>query len=56
MAKAWKNPVAVPAGVEVTIDGQGVTVKGSKGVLERELHPAVQVTQEDGQLLFAPRS
>ncbi|HFC54129.1 MAG TPA: 50S ribosomal protein L6, partial [Gammaproteobacteria bacterium] len=29
---------------------------GSKGVLEQELHPAVQVTQEEGQLLFAPRS
>ena len=56
MAKAWKNPVAVPAGVEVTIGGQSVTVKGSKGGLEQELHPAVQVTQEEGQLLFAPRS
>ncbi len=56
MAKAWKNPVAIPAGVEVTIGEQSVTVKGSKGVLEQELHPAVQVSSEDGQLQFAPRS
>ncbi len=56
MAKAWKNPVAIPAGVEVSIGEQSVTVKGGKGVLEQALHPAVQVSKEEDRLLFTPRS
>jgi large subunit ribosomal protein L6 len=38
----------VPAGVDVKIDGQRVTVKGPKGQLIRDLNPAVDVTLADG--------
>lgn len=35
MSRIGKMPVAIPAGVEVKVDGQTVTVKGSKGELTR---------------------
>ena len=56
MAKAWKNPVAIPAGIEVKVGEHSVTVKGSKGTLEQALHPSVEVSTKDGSLLFAPRN
>ncbi len=55
MSRVAKNPVQVPKGVEVTISGQAVTVKGSKGTLEREIHSAVKVEQSDNVLTFAPK-
>ncbi len=55
MAKAWKNPVAIPAGIDVNISDHSVTVKGSKGTLEQALHPLVDVQAKDGSLLFSPR-
>ena len=39
-------PIAVPAGVDVTIDGRNVTIKGPKGTLSRELHPEMLVERE----------
>ncbi len=56
MAKAWKNPVSVPAGVDVVIGEQGISVKGSKGVLEQAGHPLVDVSSEGGLLFFSPRN
>ncbi len=56
MAKAWKSPVAIPAGIKVEIGEHAVIVKGSKGALEQVLHPAVEVLSENGMLLFAPRN
>ncbi|MBQ2887429.1 MAG: 50S ribosomal protein L6 [Firmicutes bacterium] len=51
MSRIGKLPIAIPAGVEVTIDGQLVTVKGPKGEMAREVRPEVNVKVEDGQLL-----
>ena len=56
MSRVAKKPVAVPNGVEVVIDGQQLSIKGSKGALMHQIHAQVEVTQADGQLLFAPRS
>ncbi len=56
MSRIAKQPVVVPKGTEVTIQGQHVTVKGSKGTEEFDLHPTVTVEQEDGQLLVKPVS
>ena len=39
-------PIAVPAGVDVSIDGQNVTVKGPRGSLSRVLHPEMGVARE----------
>lgn len=49
------NPISIPSGVDVTISGQQVTVKGSKGSLEHNVHPAVEVKQADNVIEFAAR-
>ena len=46
----------LPAGVEVKLDGQSVTVKGSKGVLEHVVHDSVKISVEGGQITFGPSS
>ena len=47
------NPIAIPAGVTVTISGQKLAVKGGKGSVEYTMHPAVAARQEGNELLFA---
>ena len=52
MSRIGKLPVTVPAGVEVTIDGQHITVKGPKGTLEHTIVAPITVERaEDGTLL-----
>lgn len=48
MSRIGKKPITIPAGVEVTLDGKHITVKGPKGTLERDIHPDVDVKVEDG--------
>jgi large subunit ribosomal protein L6 len=55
MSRVAKKPVPVPAGVEVSVEGDTVTVKGSKGVLTQRIHPSVQMRRENGELTFTPR-
>lgn len=51
MSRIGKRPVAVPSGVEVTIDGQAITVKGPKGTLSHTIvEPIVVERAEDGTL------
>ncbi len=47
MSRVANNPVSIPAGIEVNISGQSVSVKGSKGVLNHEVHPAVTVDKDE---------
>ena len=56
MSRVAKNPLTVPKGVEVALDGNTVTVKGGKGSLSARLHEAVQVSREGEVLKFAPRT
>ena len=51
MSRIGRAPIAVPAGVEVKIDGHVITVKGPKGELTREIHPAITAELEAGQIL-----
>jgi large subunit ribosomal protein L6 len=51
MSRIGKDPVAVPAGVDVTINGQDVAVKGPKGQLSLTIAEPITVAQEDGRLL-----
>jgi large subunit ribosomal protein L6 len=51
MSRIGRLPIAVPNGVDVTIDGRRLTVKGPKGELSRELHPDMVVGREDGNLV-----
>jgi len=51
MSRIGRMPIAVPAGVDVTIDGALVTVKGPKGTLSHTVaEPIVVAREEDGQL------
>ncbi|MFZ5641733.1 MAG: 50S ribosomal protein L6 [Bacillota bacterium] len=47
MSRIGRQPITIPQGVEVKIDGNLVTVKGPKGQLARELHRDMQVVVED---------
>ena len=51
MSRIGRKPVAIPAGVEVAIDGATVRVKGPKGELSRTLAREIVVRREDGQLV-----
>jgi large subunit ribosomal protein L6 len=51
MSRVGKSPIPVPSGVEVTVAGGRVTVKGPKGTLERPIPGDITVRQEDGELL-----
>ncbi|MDR3315809.1 MAG: 50S ribosomal protein L6 [Coriobacteriales bacterium] len=51
MSRIGKQPIPVPAGVEVTIDGLTVKVKGPKGELSQTVAANVSVKQEGDQLL-----
>jgi large subunit ribosomal protein L6 len=55
MSRVAKAPVDLASGVEVTIAGQEVTVKGSKGTLNRTFNDAVEIAQEENQLKTLPR-
>ncbi|MBR9728682.1 50S ribosomal protein L6 [Shewanella intestini] len=54
MSRVAKAPVTIPAGVEVTLNEQTLTVKGTKGSLTRVINNAVNVTVEDAQVKFGP--
>ena len=51
MSKVTK-PVAIPAGVEISRNGQEITVKGSKGQLNLTMHSFVDMKQEDARVSF----
>ncbi|KLV02624.1 50S ribosomal protein L6 [Photobacterium aquae] len=55
MSRVAKAPVVIPAGVEVKLNGQEITVKGGKGELTRVIHEAVVLSQEESQITFGPR-
>ncbi len=46
-------PIAVPSGVEITIAGQSVSVKGPKGVLTLNVAEPIQVSQSEGVITVA---
>ena len=50
MSRVGNAPITVPSGVDVSIDGSSITVKGSKGELSRELPGGVTASIEDGTL------
>lgn len=56
MSRIAKKPVPVPAGVDVTLAADRVTVRGANGTLSLPLAAEVEVAREDGALTFAARS
>ncbi len=55
MSRIGKNPVAVPNGVEVKLDGQDLTVKGKNGVLSMTYVDVIEAVYEDNQIVVRPR-
>lgn len=53
MSRIAKNPVNIPAGVEVTLNGQTVQIKGPKGSLTHVVHDLVTVSKDDSALSFS---
>jgi large subunit ribosomal protein L6 len=53
MSRIGRLPIAVPAGVDVAIDGRTVTVNGPKGTLSRQLHPEIGVARDGDQLVVS---
>ncbi|MDV3238208.1 MAG: 50S ribosomal protein L6 [Gammaproteobacteria bacterium] len=56
MSRVAKKPIELPKGVEVTINGADVTVKGPKGSLQQKIHRLVEMKQDGSQLIFAARN
>ena len=53
MSRIGKLPVTIPAGVEITLDGQKVSVKGPKGSLSHEVPELISVKAEDGTIVVS---
>jgi len=54
MSRVGKSPIPVPSGVDVTVNGADVTVKGPKGTLSRTVPGAIAIRQ-DGDTLLVER-
>jgi large subunit ribosomal protein L6 len=50
MSRIGKQPIAIPQGVEVSVDESRVTVKGPRGQLAQSFHPDMRILLEDGTL------
>jgi large subunit ribosomal protein L6 len=48
MSRIGKQPIAIPKGVEVSVDGSRVAVKGPRGQLERSFHRDMRILLDDG--------
>jgi large subunit ribosomal protein L6 len=53
MSRIGKQPITIPSGVEVTLDGNHVTVKGPKGTLEHDAPEDITITREGDALVVA---
>ncbi|VVE83355.1 50S ribosomal protein L6 [Pandoraea sputorum] len=54
MSRVGKSPIALPKGVETTLTGNVLTIKGALGSLTRGVNDLVSVKIEDGTITFAP--
>jgi len=54
MSRVGKMPIALPQGVDVSVQGDRIDVKGALGTLSRTTNPLVSVKNEGGKLTFAP--
>ena len=51
MSRIGRKPIAIPAGVEVTVENSVVTVKGPKGTMTQAVNPDLTVAIENGEVL-----
>jgi large subunit ribosomal protein L6 len=55
MSRIGKKPIALPAGVTITVDGQTVAVKGPKGELSWTVSEEIVISRTEAEISFAPR-
>lgn len=53
MSRIGKKPIEIPAGVEVKINGQNLSVKGPKGELAIVVRPEVKIEQKDNKIFLS---
>lgn len=53
MSRIGRKPIVIPAGVEVKLDGNHVSVKGPKGTLDSTIHPLMQLEMKDGEVVVS---
>src|SRR3954447_12709388 len=53
MSRIGRLPIQVPSGVDITIDGRDVTVKGPKGTLQHTVAAPITIEREDGSLIVS---
>lgn len=53
MSRIGKKPVEIPKGVQVSLEGQLIKVKGPKGELHKSIHPAIKTEIADGEIKFS---
>lgn len=51
MSRIGRKPITVPAGVELTVNGHEVTVKGPKGTLKNNFHPEMSISMEGSEVV-----
>ena len=51
MSRIGRKPINIPAGVEVTVNGSDVTVKGPKGTLNQSFHPNMNIVVENNEVI-----
>ena len=56
MSRIGKMPIPIPSGVEVTVGGRVVDVKGPKGALKIDMLPGISVVVEDGEIVLSRSS
>ena len=56
MSRIAKNPIELPSGVEVKLDGQNINIKGGNGAFDYVIHSSVEIAQEENTLTFKPKS
>jgi large subunit ribosomal protein L6 len=56
MSRIAKNPITIPTGVEVNINGNTVAIKGKKGQLTHEAHQLVTVQQDAGEIKISVKN
>lgn len=54
MSRIGKQPITIPEGVEVKVDGDLVTVKGPKGELRNQLRPEIKIEIKDKEIILKP--
>ena len=56
MSRIGRQPVEIPKGIDVKVDGTDVKVKGPKGTLEANFHPDIEINITDGKILVNRKS